>query len=407
MSDNNDSVRHDAPTRRDYVKYGGAVIGGGLLAGCSGDGSDTPPTRTATETATTTETQTGTPEDESWTVSMAPMGEVEFDSVPETATIYNHIWADMLVGFGHGDAVQSLNFPENYYTGYYDQLDGVSFETSELTQLYNDGLDKELFYELDADVHIMGPSLLLGNGWSVSDIEEIETNVGPFFGNGLCRTNGDPPGGYKWEVEYYTLWELTEKIGAVFREEERAAALRAVRDEMVKAITTKLPPEPERPSVGLVYFYSDKETFLPFRCLQPGTGRAQFRPLGVKDAFADSDKVYSEQWDASVDVEALLEYDPDVIIHNWGYEATERSHAMRDFLADDPLAQELTAVQTDRVYAGASPLQGPVQNLFQIEMAAKQIFPEQFGEWKGVGNHDPSERLFDRQRVADIVNGGL
>ncbi|MFC6724842.1 Fe3+-hydroxamate ABC transporter substrate-binding protein, partial [Halobium palmae] len=24
------------PTRREYVKYGGAVVGGGLLAGCAG-----------------------------------------------------------------------------------------------------------------------------------------------------------------------------------------------------------------------------------------------------------------------------------------------------------------------------------------------------------------------------------
>jgi iron complex transport system substrate-binding protein len=29
-----DSSGHKAPTRREYMKYGGAVVGGGLLAGC-------------------------------------------------------------------------------------------------------------------------------------------------------------------------------------------------------------------------------------------------------------------------------------------------------------------------------------------------------------------------------------
>jgi len=43
MSDN-DIDTTGAPTRRDYVKYGGTVIGGGLLAGCAGqgDGRSTP-----------------------------------------------------------------------------------------------------------------------------------------------------------------------------------------------------------------------------------------------------------------------------------------------------------------------------------------------------------------------------
>ena len=39
-----DVTEYEAPTRRDYVKYGGAVVGGGLLAGCTGD---SPPPTTA------------------------------------------------------------------------------------------------------------------------------------------------------------------------------------------------------------------------------------------------------------------------------------------------------------------------------------------------------------------------
>lgn len=35
-----DSGRREAPTRREYVKHGGAVVGGGLLAGCTGGSDD-------------------------------------------------------------------------------------------------------------------------------------------------------------------------------------------------------------------------------------------------------------------------------------------------------------------------------------------------------------------------------
>jgi iron complex transport system substrate-binding protein len=39
-----DNGGYEAPTRRDYMKYGGAVVGGTLLAGCAGqsDSDGTP-----------------------------------------------------------------------------------------------------------------------------------------------------------------------------------------------------------------------------------------------------------------------------------------------------------------------------------------------------------------------------
>jgi hypothetical protein len=62
-------------------------------------------------------------------------------------------------------------------------------------------------------------------------------------------------------------------------------------------------------------------------------------------------------------------------------------------------------VKNDRFYPGGTAFQGPIFNLFQIEIAAKQIYPDEFGEFNGVGETPEDERLFDRQRVADIVNG--
>lgn len=35
-----DDTTQEAPTRRDYMNYGGTVVGGGLPAGCTGDNGD-------------------------------------------------------------------------------------------------------------------------------------------------------------------------------------------------------------------------------------------------------------------------------------------------------------------------------------------------------------------------------
>jgi hypothetical protein len=77
-----DSSHHGAPTRREYVRYGGTVIGGGLLAGCAGQ-SDSRSTPTEAETDKSTPTETSTPEDDGYSVTMEPVGEVTFESVPE------------------------------------------------------------------------------------------------------------------------------------------------------------------------------------------------------------------------------------------------------------------------------------------------------------------------------------
>ena len=81
--------------------------------------------------------------------------------------------------------------------------------------------------------------------------------------------------------------------------------------------------------------------------------------MKVEDAFADSDETYAENYEGSYDVEGLLEVDPDVIIHNWDIEPSDRTKAMRELFANNPVAQERTAVQNDRVYVGGSPLQPP------------------------------------------------
>jgi hypothetical protein len=55
----------------------------------------------------------------------------------------------------------------------------------------------------------------------------------------------------------------------------------------------------------------------------------------------------------------------------------------------------LSAVEAGNVHRAGGFYQGPIINLSLTERAARQLYPGEF---------DASERLYDRQRVADIVS---
>lgn len=417
MSDNGDTTRHETPTRRDTIKYGGAVAVGGLLAGCTGgSGGDSSesgtstPTETATETGTATETETATPEDASYSVTMSPMGTVEFESVPETVVSFDDQWVDHMIALGQGEKLIGLARPDGYFTAFYDRLPGVSFDKSDVTAIWaGDAVDMEVLFELDADVHHIDPLRAADSldGFDEENVETVQREVGPFFANRGSRAN-NVPGGADVEYEFYSLWEITSKFAEVYQVQDRSAALKAVRDEMVAEIQSNLPPENERPSVALAQFW--KEQFIPYKPNKPGFGSAHTRPVELVDALADFEGYAASNWQAPfLDIEAMLEVDPDVIIHHNSVGTPDyyRNTALPE-LRNHEVASQITAVKNDRVYPGRLGLQGPLFNLFQIEMTAKQVYPERFGEYPGLREPVPEdEQLFDRQRVADIVNGEI
>ncbi|AHG01571.1 hypothetical protein HALLA_04020 (plasmid) [Halostagnicola larsenii XH-48] len=379
-------------TRRDTLKYGGALAAGVALAGCSelvGQDGDSGSEST---------------DEETYSVTISPVGTVEFDSIPETAVLYDPQVADHLVALGQQDRIVSLGFPDRYYTGFYDELPGIEFDTSELTAFYTDQLtlDKEILYELDADIHHLDPLRWEGT-FDDADIKEIEQNVAPFFCNRFSRAHG-----YQGDqsYEYYTLWELLDKYAQVYQVQSRSQALIQVREEMLEAIQDELPPQEERPSVALVVYNPDEDTFGPYRLNGPGFGKSHTRPLGANDALAEGSKSYASDYGNNYSMEAILEFDPDVMIHNFDW-INVRSRTESFFeLSDHPVGGEITAVQNGRLYAGGSALQGPIFNLFQVELSAKQIYPDLFGRPPAPGESVPeSEQLFDRQEVAAIING--
>jgi len=399
----NNDMNHESPTRRDYMKYGGAVIGGGLLSGCSGDASNTTPTSTVTETATA---------DGSYSVTMSPAGDVEFDAVPERVMGFYPWYADMAIAVGHGDALQSLYSPEMFGSGmnnYYHQLDGVSVDWDALTDPNpGNGTDKEIFYEIDADLHLIDPVLLASqDGWNSDDIEDITQDLGPVFGNYYSTRRVDPPEGTRDGYEYYTVWEMAEKIAAVFQEQQRYQEIAAVHEELLNRIESGLPPEEDRPTVARVWYLDG--AFRTFRTSEPGIWRADIWPLQPRDAFAGM------SWENAIgdmDYEGLAEADPDVLLVMSGTTSYQNVGEIRETISNHPVGQKLTAVQNDRVYAsGAAWHQGPIMTLFGLEMTAKQLYPGTFGEWPGYLDGEPlpelpeAEQLFDRQQLADIVTG--
>ncbi|WP_327053836.1 ABC transporter substrate-binding protein [Halomicrococcus gelatinilyticus] len=387
----------DDATRRRFLK-GGAATGAALLAGCTGDTSDGDTTTTSTTTdgtstgATSTETTTT---DGPYSVSMKPVGEVTFESVPETWVANNGSWADMGAALGV-EPPKAVWLPSRYRTKYYDEIPGVSVDKSGMQALSNDGVSKELFYQLDGDVHVIDPNFLKNRfkGWEQSDVDEIEKNIAPFFGNSIFST------GYEWhdDYPYLSLYEAFEKLSKVFQRQQRYEQFAALHEEFQSKVSEVVPSsKSERPSVAIVWAGGDEpEGFYPY-VIGEGTSFKQWRDLKVKDALGNSDVKDFHATRGQIDYETLLEVDPDVLLCR-GHEAKtaeEFQNTVVSFLENHSTASALTAVTNGDVYRGGPLYQGPIINLVVTERAARQVYPDAMGDRK----------LFDRQRVADVVNG--
>ncbi|GGN22824.1 substrate-binding domain-containing protein [Halarchaeum nitratireducens] len=207
------SDTNHAPTRRDAIKGGSAVLGGGLLAGCSSSRREPDATATAEATSDGATTEDVDP----YEVTVRPGGTGTFDDPPETYATIPGVWMDLAMGFGiPPKAVASFN---RISLDYYDALPGVEFDADDVLTFGTEGesgsYDKEVLYEIDADVHLMDPRLLKRySGWDEGDLDEIEANVGPILGSFIRFPYGgrDP---------YYSLYEAFEKAAEVFQRRQQ------------------------------------------------------------------------------------------------------------------------------------------------------------------------------------------
>ncbi|MFA1609863.1 ABC transporter substrate-binding protein [Halobellus rubicundus] len=387
-------------TRREYLKYGSLVGAAGLLSGCLGGSSsaDSTATDAGEETAADTTAPSTAASDSaesanggSYSVRMAPVGEVAFESVPERWVPYTGDYADMGVALGQADGLAGIGVRARFGTHHYDGLPGVDVDAESLTQLWQDGTGKEVFYELDADLHVVDPNFIIHRlGWSEADVEEIRENVAPFLGNtGFTRV-------YDWHsYRYYSLYEAFEKLAEAFDERERYEAFAAYHDEILADVRSRLPSA--TPELAVLYPAGmPPESFYPY-LIGEGTQSKQWRDLGVDDALAAHGVTDAQAGGGTIDYETLLEIDPDAIAVRIQGEITDAyfEENVVSHLESHDVASELTAVREGRVFYGGLTYQGPIIHLFQLETAARGLYPDVFG----------GEELFDRQRVADIVTG--
>ncbi|WP_435181836.1 ABC transporter substrate-binding protein [Halorussus sp. AFM4] len=385
-------------TRRRLLRTGAAVGLGGLLAGCAGRSETGSSTGSTTDAATTTEASTGgndatTESSGSYSVRMEPVGAVEFDEPPETWFPYTADYADMGVALGRADGLSAIGVKARFGSHLYEQLPGVSVDKGALTQLWQEGTDKEVFYELDADLHVIDPNFMRNRlQWKRADVDEIRENVAPFLGNTVFTR------AYEWhDYPYYSMYEAFEKLAEVFQRRARYEAFKQYHDEVLADVRSRLPDE--TPDVAVLYPADvPPEAFYPY-LIGGGTQSKHWNDLRVGDALAKHGVTDAQAGGGTVDFETLLEIDPDALAVRLQGEVTQGyfEREIDSHLEDHPIAGELTAVRNDRVVYGGLTYQGPIVHLFQLERAARGLYPDEFG----------GEQLFDRQRVADIVTGDV
>ena len=391
-------------TRREYVKYGGTLAAGGFIAGCStetGDseadsgssGDDGAESGVANESGTDAGNESTAEGDgaDGYSVTMEPVGTVEFEEVPERWFPYTGDYADMGVALGQADGLAAIGLRSRYGTHYYEELPGVSVDKTALSQLYQEGTGKEQFYAIDADVHLIDPNFMINRlGWDRSDVDEIRQQVAPFVGNTTFSRV------YDWhDYADYSMYEAFEKVAELFQQQERYAAFESLHDEVVGSVQNRLPDE--TPDIAVLFPAGvPPESFYPY-LIGGGTQSKQWRDLGVGDALAANDVTDAQAGGGTIDYESLLAIDPDALAIRMQGDVSDEQfrEQMVSHLESHEIASELTAVQNGRVVYGGMTYQGPIIHLFQLERAARGLYPDEFGD----------EQLFDRKRVAAIITG--
>jgi iron complex transport system substrate-binding protein len=304
----------------------------------------------------------------------------------------------MAVALGHGDSILSMGVPSRFHTDHYGELDGVSVDTGSITKLNGDGgnIDKEVFYSLDGDLHMIDPQWLINNtafGLKAEDIAELREQVAPFIGNSVFRrTDG-------WhDYRYYSLYEAFEKIAKVYQESERFDSLKQFHDEFIASVQADLPAADSRPNALLTFAAGDQpEQFYPYRISDQGTNKKQFHDLGITDALASTGvEGLSTSDRGQIDYETMLSVNPDSILVR-GHEDKSREQfesTVLAFMENHETASELSAVQDRNVFRGGPIYSGPLHNLFLTERYATGYFSDTF-----------SGELFNRDELANIITG--
>ena len=398
--------------RRQLLASSATLVAAGF-AGCAGnaaDGTDQTDQSGSTEADTETTNESGSSEPSGsdptpYTVQMDPNDPYTFEAVPETYGVGTSPFIDMGMALGiHPTATTGL---ERAPLKFYDLLD-LGFDESQITKIASDaesGYDKENFYAADADVWLISRNNI-GRyvNWDDADFEDVESQTGPFLGTTLRFA---PQSAVQDEPNPYTMYEAFEKVAEIFQRQERFRAWQSLHNDLISTIEDGLPPEDERPTVAAIWrgVSPDSGQFRVAPLHRLGNNTKSYYRLGMLDAFE------GQYPDGPVGYEELLRADPDYIgavgaLTSATHE--EFANTVIEPFENNENGQQLRAVQNGNVIRSGGQYMGPIVDMFSTEAVAKQVYPDEFGEWPGaVGDVPASEQLFDRQHLIDIVNGDL
>ena len=345
----------------------------------------------------------------SYPVTMEPAGTWFVRKTPENIVAYQAIEAEMAIALGKSQGLTGVFGKKNLQSladRYYKQIPRLTLPLASMQDFpFSDQLDRELFLGIDADVFLIDPRLpVSGWGWTSEELAQVTNRVAPFFGNFIRYPRNDS---YGPEYPAYTLEESLAIHARLFKAEKRKQYLLQFLDSLRFEIQSALPPKSARPTMILLAWGSDpaQGKFFLKNLERGGVETQHYQDLGISQAY-DQKQFDLGKW-GQTDYETLAKIDPDILIVNWG---TILSENPEDFhkrfvkpMQEHPVGRRLKAIQNNRLLPGGSGEQGILTYFFQLEMAAKQLYPEIFGDWNWKAK--PDSILWSREKLSRILAG--
>ncbi|MEV8340094.1 ABC transporter substrate-binding protein [Streptomyces niveus] len=300
------------PVRRRLVALGTAVTATVALAGCGAD------VRSASK---------GTGE-----VTVKRCGEPVPYTVPERAVAYEGGSADKLFSLGLTDHVLGYVMPpanppvsESPWAEQY----------AEVPMLSDDLLNKELIVSKKADFVVAGWNSGFSDQRGITPEILDKLGVQSFMHTESCYNY---PGFPQKTAPFEGLYTDLERLGAIFRVEDKAAEVVAGLKKRVAAVRASVPPG-EAPPV----FLYDSGTDQPFTAGSQVPPNDIIEIAGGRNIFDGLD----ERW-TQVNWEAVTEAAPEVIIIlDYGDQPAQKKI---DFLKKSPRTSKLPAVRNNRFF---------------------------------------------------------
>ncbi|MEV8331878.1 ABC transporter substrate-binding protein [Streptomyces niveus] len=300
------------PVRRRLVALGTAVTATVALAGCGAD------VRSASK---------GTSE-----VTVKRCGEPVPYTVPERAVAYEGGSADKLFSLGLTDHVLGYVMPpanppvsESPWAARY----------AEVPMLSDDLLNKELIVSKKADFVVAGWNSGFSDQRGITPEILDKLGVQSFMHTESCYNY---PGFPQKTAPFEGLYTDLERLGAIFRVEEKAAEVVAGLKKRVAAVRASVPPG-EAPPV----FLYDSGTDQPFTAGSQVPPNDIIEIAGGRNIFDGLD----ERW-TQVNWEAVTQAAPEVIIIlDYGDQPAQKKI---DFLKKSPRTSKLPAVRNNRFF---------------------------------------------------------